>query len=316
MGNCICKNQHNKSPNSDIDVEGIIFKENIPLSKQLSIKEKVNEIEKKNVITNDQYKKSLENLKEKIETIANNSNSISNLEKKPEIPQNEKEIILDNLSLNIIQNMGKKKFETIIIKTKTQEINEIINNKKIDLKSTSRDQKNLKILLVGDKFVGKSSIIFQFISNKFDNFYITTIFKEDFCRKLKIGENEYNICLSSLSGDPLYKEDYNDIYEFADIFLLVFDVTNHESFNRLEDILRKDIRKYVGLIEEKQPNFFLVGNKCELKDKKVTDLEINEFCKKYNLEYFEVSAKNNRNIIKTFTRISEICDKIIHGKND
>jgi small GTP-binding protein len=324
MGNCYCLRGEvlqNKNPKSDIDVEGCL-KEIIPdksESKQPS----------KKIHTSEQYRKI--NLKE------NEIDKEKEKEKeKIKIKEKEKILIIDNTKKNKnTENKQLKKVDSIIEEEKkkpfneerekerekiakieisnTLEIKELLKNKKIDLKREDRDKNSIKIVLVGDKFVGKSSIIFQFISNKFDNFYITTIFKENFCRKLKIGENEYNICLSSLSGDPLYKDDYNDIYEFADIFLLVFDVTNHESFNRLEDILRKDIKKYVGLIEDKQPNFFLVGNKCELKDKKVNDNEINEFCEKYNLEYFEVSAKNNRNIIKTFTRISEICDRIINN---
>ena len=236
----------------------------------------------------------------------------------------EREIILDNVSIKNIENkQGKKIFDSIIEeekkkfdndeKGKSLEIIEQIKEKHIDLKREERDKSNIRIVLVGDKYVGKSSIIFQFVSNKFDNFYITTIFKEEFRRKLKIGENEYNICLSSLSGDPLYREDYNDIYEFGDIFLLVFDMTSLESFLRLEDILGKEIKKYIGLINENQPNLFLVGNKCDLKDKKVNDTLITDFCKKFNLEYLEVSAKNNRNIIKTFTRIAEIYDEIINN---
>jgi Ras-related protein Rab-7A/Rab family protein len=322
MGNCNCfRETHlNVSPKSDINVEEDL-KDDYPFSTKEPVK-----LEKIQINNHFQYK---ENTRKESKKIA----------------ENEKEIILDNLSVNNIQNNQVRKiFETIvedeekksnkgkekekekkkekekekIIKSKTLEIKEMINSKEINLKRNEKDKNFLKILLVGDKFVGKSSIIFQFISNKFDHFYITTIFKEDFSKKIKIGESQYEVCLSCLPEDSIYLEDsYNknnsNIYDIFDYFLLVFDLTNLESFHKLKDILYKDIKDYIGLISKSQYNMCLIGNKCDLKDKKVNDNEINEFCRKYNLDYYEVSAKHNRNIIKCFSRITEIYDEIINN---
>ena len=55
----------------------------------------------------------------------------------------------------------------------------------------------------------------------------------------------------------------------------------------------------------------LIGNKVDLKNRKVSQEEVTFFCKKYFLDHFEVSAKNNLDIGKIFSKVSEIFDEMV-----
>ena len=133
--------------------------------------------------------------------------------------------------------------------------------------------------MLGAKCVGKSNIILQFISNKFDQYYIITIFKEDFRKRITIGSNNYSMYLTITSVDQQYQGDYSSINKFVDFFI-VFDISNHDSFIKVKEFSSNDIIQYIGLVEDDYSNVLLVRNKCDIKNRKVSTQEISEFCNK------------------------------------
>ena len=130
---------------------------------------------------------------------------------------------------------------------------------------------------------------------------------------ITIGSNTYTLYMTVTSGDRQYQGNYSEIYKITDFFLVVFDLGNKDSFLKAEEILRNDIIKYVGLVKDDFPNIILVGNKCDIKNRKVSEKEISEFCQKFKFEYIEVSAKSNHNIINLFSRVAEVYDEVVSG---
>ena len=91
--------------------------------------------------------------------------------------------------------------------------------------------------------------------------------------------------------------------------IVVFDLTEKSSFEKVTEWLKK--------IRENMPKIpiALFGNKNDLPNRKVTQEEIDELCKRENLIYFETSAKENKGIKEGFIKISTLaCENL--GKED
>jgi len=91
--------------------------------------------------------------------------------------------------------------------------------------------------------------------------------------------------------------------------ILVFDLTDAQSLNKMEDTMH-DLRRR----DEEMP-VLLVGNKCDLTPK-VTPEGVTSWAAQHNLEYFEVSAKCDINIKAVFDRIALLIRESPAGKKD
>ncbi len=316
MGNCNClESAHNQSIyKSDFQVEGNLinnqkiissYDNNSPFSDKKNSHRGVSN-PTQNIIKN----------KNKKENLINN---INNRLKNNEEIEFSKESIINNKTNDSnnekIENSKDDNLETPNIKESNCDMK--ISNKLLDLiklkniVKINRDKKTINIVLLGDRCVGKTSLIFQYTSNKFDQYYITTIFKEDFRKPISVGNRNYSLYFTVTSGDPQYQGDYSNIYKSCDFFILVFDVSLPQSFEKIKEILNKEIAQYVSFYKEDYANVIVVANKCDLKNRKVSSDEISEFCKRYFLDYHEVSAKNNNNIGIIFSKIAEVFDEVI-----
>lgn len=281
----------NQSPNSDKKIS----QRGVSNPTQNSIKKN---IKKDNSITNSKSKsgkEDYENLKKNESIIENNTYTTTT----------KKENNFKEENLETCEKKDSKRTGTKIVPRLT----ELIKIK--DISKINKDKKTINVVLLGDRCVGKTSIIFQYTSNKFDQYYITTIFKEDFRKPISVGNKNYSLYFTVTSGDPQYQGDYTNIFKTCDFFILVFDVSLPQSYEKIKEILNKEILQYVKLFKDNYANVLVVANKCDLKNRKISSEEANEFCNKYCFDYHEVSAKNNLNIGKIFSNIAEVYDDVI-----
>lgn len=187
------------------------------------------------------------------------------------------------------------------------------NLKLKDLSKNMKEKPNtINITLLGDKCVGKTSIVYQYLSNKFDQYYIQTIRKEEFTKTISINNKSYSVNFIVTSGVPQYQEDYSTSYKNSDFFVVCYDVTLQSSFEKAKEIITKELIPYVFLYNYEYANIVLLGNKCDSKERKVDSKAVAEYCKKYNIDFNEVSAKKATNISKVFNKIFDVFDETMN----
>ena len=171
-----------------------------------------------------------------------------------------------------------------------------------------------KIITLGDSRVGKSSLIVQFIENKFAFNYMSTI---GFDLKRKIiklkNEEEIKIVIHDTAGQERFRSLTANYIKKANGILLVYDVTDKQTF--------ENIGQWMDSIEEESGDklpIILVGNKIDLKEERVISREEGEKkAKQYGLKFYETSAKEGNDVDNCFIELAElIAEKIIQKKSN
>ena len=152
----------------------------------------------------------------------------------------------------------------------------------------------IKIALLGDEKVGKTSISNSFFDLEFQDDLLSTIGPEKNEKKQLLNDGkEVKLILWDNSGQERFRTAVFKNIRFVEGIILVFDVTNRKSFDNLNKWLTDIYDDF-----DKRSIIILFGNKFD-KDKeelKVSQEEIETFAEKNNLKYFEVSAKKGRGI--------------------
>jgi Ras-related protein Rab-1A len=170
----------------------------------------------------------------------------------------------------------------------------------------------LKIIIIGDAGVGKSSIASMYCESKYNDQYTSTIGVDFYIKTLRIDndntqtkdnpQQSINIKLQiwDTAGQERYRSITSSYYKSAYAVVLVFDMTDAYSFSRLDywiDQLRHNM-------SSSNYKIIILGNKCEdLNSINVDEKMIGEFKKRTNIEIFKVSAKQNINIDESFNHL-------------
>jgi len=158
-----------------------------------------------------------------------------------------------------------------------------------------------KLILIGNSGVGKSSIIQRYMKKTFEDSYKCTIGVDFLMKTLEIKGKTVKLQLWDTAGQEKYKSMVSSYYRGANVALVVFDITNHSSF----DSLPLWIENYYKNGPE-QKNIILIGNKKDLvENRQVTQEEAETFSETNNMMYFETSAKEGDNIEYIFTYAAE-----------
>lgn len=157
----------------------------------------------------------------------------------------------------------------------------------------------IKILSVGASATGKSCLIKRYCEERFVSKYIATIGVDYGVKPVKVDSADVRVNFWDLSGHPEFFEIRNEFYKEAQGVLLVFDVTNRDSFEALDDWI-KEASKFGASTRE--VTFVLCGNKADITGKKrvVEEAEARQYAANRNLIYFETSANNGQNVHEMF----------------
>jgi small GTP-binding protein len=158
----------------------------------------------------------------------------------------------------------------------------------------------LKILLIGDYGVGKSSILRKYIYGNFDNSYCATIGVDFTFREIILNEKKVKIQLWDTAGQERFRSITKSFYKGKTTYILVFDLSDYDSFCNLPYWI-SDINKYS---DNDNNIFFLIGTKNDL-DRVVPKNEIEKFLQEYNIkDYFTISSKTDDSIDIVFEKIA------------
>ena len=159
----------------------------------------------------------------------------------------------------------------------------------------------LKIILIGDSSVGKTSLLLTYSGGNFEDNYISTI-GVDFKEKL-ILVNNYKVKLKIMDtcGQERFKSLNKNFYSSSDGIIFVFDVTKESSFKSIDNWLNES-ENYRGKSKK-----ILVGNKIDLKNIiEVKKENIEKYAENKKMLYYETSAKNGTNVEESFNKLAEL----------
>ncbi len=168
----------------------------------------------------------------------------------------------------------------------------------------------IQLGILGDTVVGKSNLLSVY-TNHIYNEGITITIGCDFSIKdtiIKVNniEKKIKIKIWDTAGQEKFKSISVQYIKNCIGILLVYSIDDRNSLNNLENWI-KDIKDKTNY--EKVP-LILIGNKCDLEDeRKVSKEEGEKFALKYNIKFFECSAKNNINVNQAFeSLINEVVE--------
>ena len=164
------------------------------------------------------------------------------------------------------------------------------------------DDRKVKIILLGEYSSGKTSLIVRKNENVFSNSYMSTIGVDFFSFKTFINEKSIIVHVWDTAGEEKFRFIITSYFNGAQGVLLVFDITNRNTFDRLDywlEQLDRCANNFKGKI-------VVVGAKSDLTSRReVSYEEAKEYCNTNNLLYLECSAKDNINIDETFKMLLE-----------
>ena len=163
--------------------------------------------------------------------------------------------------------------------------------------------KELKILVLGESGVGKTSILRRYLFNQFEEANASTIGVELNTKIINYKNNYYSITLFDTTGQERFKSITQSYYHMGEGFFVVFDLTNENSLIAVDE--------WIGSIQEftENPKIIILGNKDDLKKIRIPDEFINNQLKKYkNITYIKTSAKKNHSIKEAFEKMIDLLE--------
>ena len=170
-----------------------------------------------------------------------------------------------------------------------------------------KDISTVKVVLIGESGVGKTSIIRQYIDGIFDNNFQSTI-GGSFCTKnLNFGKKMVKLEIWDTAGQEKFRSLSKMFYTNSKIVIFVYDLFVKSSFEEIKNY-------WVGKVKEttdKDVILAVVGNKADLLEENekdddfVEEEEGRKFAKSINASYFETSAKKNEKITGLFQYLAQ-----------
>ncbi len=157
-----------------------------------------------------------------------------------------------------------------------------------------------KILLIGDSGVGKSCLLMRFADDVFSESHISTIGVDFKIRTVETHNKIVKMQIWDTAGQERFRTITSSYYRGAHAMLIVYDITDLESFNNVKMWIA-ECDRYAN------PNIvkILIGNKCDSQKRAVTYDMGKEFADTYGMEFVETSAKSGNNVEKAFMTATE-----------
>ena len=165
----------------------------------------------------------------------------------------------------------------------------------------------IKFVLIGDKKVGKTTIVNYYTNNKVIQEYNETSETKLYKANAKINNKDFIIKIIDTPSNKQFLNIIKGEYQNANYILIVFDLTNRETFLSLNEWIN-----HCRSVQNQNMDLILIGNKSDLNQNRVVSTEeAKKFASDNNIEYFEISAYNKDNIKNIFDNaISGLFKKI------
>ena len=169
------------------------------------------------------------------------------------------------------------------------------------------DENCIKIVLCGNMHVGKTTILSVYLNNKFLEDPVSTS-TEFSSKKLIRGNKELTLNIWDTAGQEKFYSLNRIFYKGAQIAILVYDITDRDSFEKIKSFWYNEIINY----SHHNTIFGIAANKYDLyNEEKVDENEARLFAKNINAVFKLTSAFNNTGITELF---DEVCDIYLGDK--
>ena len=165
---------------------------------------------------------------------------------------------------------------------------------------SSQAAREVKVVLLGDAGVGKSSLVLRFVTNSFDKYSESTIGASFMSKLLLVDGAPIKYQIWDTAGQEKYHSLAPMYYRGAAAAIIVYDITRAASFQTLKNWVRE--------LQQLGPENIVLaicGNKSDLEDKReVSTAEAKAYAAEIGALFLESSAKLNKNVADVFTDIS------------
>merc|ERR1712147_378899 len=195
--------------------------------------------------------------------------------------------------------MGKYRRESARIQQRTEpeQAEHDSERTRREMAANPRKRTLLKVIILGDSGVGKTSLMHQYVSKKFSNQYKATIGADFLTKEVQVEDRLVTMQIWDTAGQERFQSLGVAFYRGADCCVLVYDVTAPTTFKNLESWRDEFLIQASPRDPENFP-FVVIGNKVDLADSRtVTTKRAMQWCQeKNNVPYFETSAKEAVNV--------------------
>ncbi|XP_034938140.1 ras-related protein Rab-28-like [Chelonus insularis] len=165
-------------------------------------------------------------------------------------------------------------------------------------------EKQLKIVLVGDSGVGKTSIATKFCHEEFSRQYSPTSGIDFFKKTISLGPYK-NVSLHfwDVSGLALHSKMLDKYLYSAKLIFLVYDVTNTSSFDILEEWITTITK--INDTDENDSLMALIGNKCDVEHQRTVKRDkSHKFAADKRLVNYDMSARTGESVALTIATLA------------
>ena len=168
----------------------------------------------------------------------------------------------------------------------------------------SRKKVLLKVIILGDSGVGKTSLMNQYVNKKFNAQYKATIGADFLTKEVTVDDRLVTMQIWDTAGQERFQSLGVAFYRGADSCVLVFDVVQPKTFDNL-DSWRDEFLIQAGPRDPDNFPFVVLGNKIDVDSRVVAQKRALAWCQaKGNIPYFETSAKEAINVEQAFQVIA------------
>lgn len=171
-------------------------------------------------------------------------------------------------------------------------------------KTEKENVKSLKVVLIGEAAVGKSSIMYRYTMNSFSYSMLGTAGIDFKKKELEVDNQKIKIVLYDTAGHERFRKMVHSHCKGANGIMLVYDVGEERSIDNLKEWL-SDLNA-----NAKDVPIILVGNKCDIETRQISEEEGRELSETYKVPWIETSAKTGLNVELSFDNLlNEILKK-------
>lgn len=170
--------------------------------------------------------------------------------------------------------------------------------------ATTRKKTLLKVIILGDSGVGKTSLMNRYVNKKFSTQYKATIGADFVTKDVVVDDKLVTMQIWDTAGQERFQSLGVAFYRGADCCVLVYDVTAPTTFKSL-DSWRDEFLIQASPRDPENFPFIVIGNKIDQENRAVSSKRAQAWCQsKNNIPYFETSAKEAVNVESAFITVA------------